>query len=733
MFLVGAGCSVDAPSCLPAGRAAMKAIIEYACVDSEKAKILNLKELRFEQLVEIIRDRLDPELKIIDYYGQCDQPNLQHFFLAEMIKKGHIVLTTNFDHLIEYALLKSGVPKEDVVPVITKSDFERYSDPAELYKKGNRAVYKIHGSPKNAITGENTKKSLVATIQAFGSNKEGLKTFQVEPFKKSLFENASIGHSIVIMGYSGSDDFDVVPTLLALKNLDNLIWINHISNDGGLERVSEVEVEVEVEAKALDSSAKDKIDQILRDAKRLNIAKGVYRVQANTPKLLQKISYLELKTEGAVPFSLSLTDWSNKNIMHPSNSLKLYISNKIYFDFNMYEDSMRCSEAMLLLAEKEKEQHYKSVALGYIGQIHHVKGNYPEALKRYEEALKIDEELGDLSEKSVRLNNIGEVFRAKGNYPEALKWYEEALKVTEQLGDLKGKATILNNTGEVFRAKGNYPEALKRYKEALKIDELLGNLKGKAVRLNNIGLVYDAQGNYSEALKRYEEALKTAEQLGDLKGKSSLLNNIGRIYNAQGNYSEAMKRYEEALKIDEQLGNLKGKAVRLNNIGQIHQVKGNYSEAMKRYEEALKIDEQLGDLSEKAVCLSNIGQIHHIKGNYSEAMKRYEESLKIAEQLGELKRKAIHLNNIGLIYKEKGNHSKAMKRYEESLKIAEQLGDLKGKATLLSNIASIHYDQGNYPETLRYFKNALQILTELGLSESPSAKTIEKNIKSLKS
>ena len=74
-----------------------------------------------------------------------------------------------------------------------------------------------------------------------------------------------------------------------------------------------------------------------------------------------------------------------------------------------------------------------------------------------------------------------------------------------------------------------------------------------------------------------------------------------------------------------------------------------------------------------------------------------------------------------------------MKRYEESLKIAEQLGDLKGKATLLSNIASIHYDQGNYPETLRYFKNALQILTELGLSESPSAKTIEKNIKSLKS
>ena len=60
-FLVGAGCSVDAPSCLPAGRAMIEALIKYSCADSEIDKILKLKELRFEQLVEIIR-----ELKVID-------------------------------------------------------------------------------------------------------------------------------------------------------------------------------------------------------------------------------------------------------------------------------------------------------------------------------------------------------------------------------------------------------------------------------------------------------------------------------------------------------------------------------------------------------------------------------------------------------------------------------------------------------------------------------------------
>jgi hypothetical protein len=103
-FLAGAGCSINSPSCLPAGYAMMEAIIDHACDKSESEGILELMKsgnLRFESLVEIIRDQLDEKLVLIDYYGICDKPNIQHFFLAEMIKKGHFVMTTNFDHLIE--------------------------------------------------------------------------------------------------------------------------------------------------------------------------------------------------------------------------------------------------------------------------------------------------------------------------------------------------------------------------------------------------------------------------------------------------------------------------------------------------------------------------------------------------------------------------------------------------------------------------------------------------------
>ena len=68
-FLVGAGCSVDAPSCLPAGRKMIEDIVKYTCAESEIQKILDREELRFEQLIEIVRNILDKELKIIDFYG----------------------------------------------------------------------------------------------------------------------------------------------------------------------------------------------------------------------------------------------------------------------------------------------------------------------------------------------------------------------------------------------------------------------------------------------------------------------------------------------------------------------------------------------------------------------------------------------------------------------------------------------------------------------------------------
>ncbi len=168
---VGAGCSIDSPSNLPAGKSMMKDIVTFFCPEQEHKKLIaSLDKLRFETLIGII-NKVDKELRLIDYYGQCGNPNSQHVFLADKIKNNCFVMTTNFDTLIEHALIKLDEPLEYIKPVITREDFEKYSNPAKLLEKGIKAVYKIHGSSKNLITKKDTRKSLITTLRALGSNK----------------------------------------------------------------------------------------------------------------------------------------------------------------------------------------------------------------------------------------------------------------------------------------------------------------------------------------------------------------------------------------------------------------------------------------------------------------------------------------------------------------------------------------------------------------------------------
>jgi len=410
-FLAGAGCSIDAPSCLPAGRAIMEAIVKYSCAKSEIEIILELVEngkLRFEQLVEIIRDTIDPNLKIIDYYDQCDKPNLQHFFLAEMIKKGHFVMTTNFDFLIEYALLQSNIPEKEIIPVITKKDFENYKSPSDLFNQGKKTVYKIHGSTKNIITGESTKETLKTTIQSLGLGKEGMNIFQVESFKRPLFNNISDDRSLVAIGYSGSDDFDIIPTLKVLKNLQNVIWIYHSKNiEIGKEKIYEIDASTNQSLNKLDNNIR-KVTQMLYEIWRMNNVVHVYRVDINTMIMVKELLDIKPKLSPDI-FSIRPIDWFNNNIEAPRQIMQYQISYKIYKALDIHEDSMRCSEEIFHYAEKDGDQRWRAISLNNMGLIYKVQGNYPKALKRYEEALKIDEQLGKLSGKARRLKKIASI------------------------------------------------------------------------------------------------------------------------------------------------------------------------------------------------------------------------------------------------------------------------------------------------------------------------------------
>ena len=283
-FLVGAGASVDSPSQLPSTSNTMKALIKFSCTKSEVEKILNIQGLSFETLLGIILNSLNDDLKVLDFYLENDKPNITHFVLGEMLKKGHFVITTNFDFLIEHALIQTHYPKKKIIPVITERDYQKFSDPEKLYKNKRIPVYKLHSSPKNIITGEDTSTSFINTLKLIGSNQDKNNIIQLEPFKAQVLERISNERSLIIIGYSGKNDYDLISTLKTMKGLKNLIWINHIAKSkakGDLYEYNKPE--------SRDISNLDDLDQQLIEIKRLNESVNVFRLNTNTPKFLENL------------------------------------------------------------------------------------------------------------------------------------------------------------------------------------------------------------------------------------------------------------------------------------------------------------------------------------------------------------------------------------------------------------------------------------------------------------
>ncbi|MHA1191450.1 MAG: tetratricopeptide repeat protein [Promethearchaeota archaeon] len=666
-FLIGAGCSIDKPSCLAAGREMMKAIINFCCAESEISKISELEQLRFEQLVEYFRNNIDENLKIIDYYGLCDKPNLQHFFLADMIKKGHFVITTNFDYLIEQALLQSGVPGKKILPVITESDFRKFYNPDKLYKEGRNTIYKIHGSTKNIITDEDTRESLVATIQAFGSGKEGESVFQVEPYKRPLFENFSNGRSLVVMGYSGSDDFDIVPTLKVLEGIHNIIWINFIHNISGEVMIHEIDETTDERL--------DKVNQILVELYRMRNAQHIYRVNANTPKLIGKI-WIGSPDISKENFDIKPRDWLENNMTPPSELIKYRIPYLIYSGFDMYEDALRCANKVLDHAKKLDDQDWVVTALNNIGQLYTKKGEYDVALQYYNDGKRTADHIKDLELVAECINEIGNLYYLKGMFDESMESWNEALKINKKMKDEEGIAINIAAIARVYSRRTKYKEALTHFNKALEIYEKYGNLKAKATILGEIANSYYKQQIYEEAVSFWKESLMILDQLGNISKKATLINNIGKVHEVNEKYDEALKSYEEALDIATKINDGRGKLVYFYNIGNIVEMhEKNYSKALEIYERSLKDARKLGDLSMIGERLSSMARIQFgAKNNLSSSLELYHEALEIYEKSGELMSEADTCGWIALIYDKMNDPKNAIQFMKREMKIKKKLG-----------------------------------------------------------
>ena len=200
-------------------------------------------------------------------------------------------------------------------------------------------------------------------------------------------------------------------------------------------------------------------------------------------------------------------------------------------------------------------QHARIIALtaGVAGLLHQ-DGPWAEAIARHETAVRAAQHLGDRLGQANALGYLGLVRLLDGDYPAAARALEEELGLAHDLADCLAQANALHVLGDVRRLTGDYPGAARDLEQALGIYRDIGDRLGVAETLNEAGTLHRARGDLRQARSCHQQALDLAREIGSSRDEAHALAGLGRCALAAGPTAEAKDRLRQALEIFQRIG-----------------------------------------------------------------------------------------------------------------------------------------------------------------------------------
>jgi|GEM_PF-5443678 len=226
---LGAGASRLSPSSLPTSSELKEGFLKAVCLEGsflvEQFRILFshdsedwFRSLRLEVFVEELERELGPRaLRILDVY-ENSEPNLYHKFLAMLAQQPHglkAIITTNFDMLVEDALCRQKVAYQTRV---TKDDFQKFKKVTQSHDAKVTQILKLHGSIDD-------QQSLMISVRQVGNQRA------FTGAKKEVFQDCLKSYDLLFLGYSGGDDFDILPILKSIPSQKKIFWIKHEADE----------------------------------------------------------------------------------------------------------------------------------------------------------------------------------------------------------------------------------------------------------------------------------------------------------------------------------------------------------------------------------------------------------------------------------------------------------------------------------------------------------------------
>lgn len=510
-ILCGAGISFDPPTSLPTVHSFTTRILEKFgadkhVIDSVSERIGKLKVFpRFELLIDDIRKDIDPELHIGNIFSS-KLYNLTHLLLGKLILQGSNIVTTNFDTCIENSLRESKFNQyifdgED----ITTLDFKR-----------SGGLYKPHGS----VGLDN--KGLVISVQALARTDRGFLNY---PNWRELLLKLFSNKLVLVLGYSGSDDFDITPILLEAKP-QQLIWLHYDQNSEIPQLMKKNETQSlpiyntfsALPLKIYKGKLNWVVEQLLQyfsiqlklhnSESQSDVFDYYVELIGNKETRRQEIINTVLNHYQLYDLVIKENQFGKSPLIDIQLIKSLYSSGKYQEVINFYDNAITPGHP------------HELIALYYYSSCLYYKGDLSESIKVAE--LLIDK-LGNVDDPVFKINahnHLGALYFSNDSPEKAEKNYQIALALNKSLS-IDGYATSLWGLGDVNLTKEQSLEAINYYDQAKATYEKLGSLRGLAFVNLNLAESYIQMAEFDQA----QEHLVQAESL-----YSELGHNVGLIY-----------------------------------------------------------------------------------------------------------------------------------------------------------------------------------------------------------
>jgi len=559
VFFVGAGISI--PSGVASFRALNEQVIRLTTgskLGDEECKFLS-ESLRPEVVLQILEEELGSKVLtcLEAFIGHSSNPN--HFFLAEALRRGNWVFTTNGDNLIERACKLREIDIKNRV-CYTDSYFEQFEELVKSISNPQNTpggyLFKLHGSVEEDKEGDERFRTFLLTLHQVGHGLNEAK----EKVLKYFLQN----FDFCFMGYSCLDDFSIYPVLRDTDSERLIFWFKYAK--GPIGEITWGKERLQSEKEFEEGRAPgEKNWEIVNVNSILLRRKTSFKFVGDSSEFVQNKLCPPLEVGMCTYSALPKREIAQDEFSEWAKNIKEYKRNLILG--RLWEACWRRDEAIRFFEEAEKlgegiEKAKAKQALARVYDRQYGKAKAEDAIRYYGEAFNIFKEDpgADLEAALVKVDLANFKRRALQRFTEAkidiegTKLLLEPIKERDKECEL-AYARCLNILGLVhFGLKTKNDLAMGRIlcKESKDIKEKHGDVDGVAESENAIGLIIkeEAKGNIDlikEAVEHFKTALTCREKIGNYRGCGQHFRNLGLCYRDLGEPQLARECYEKSI------------------------------------------------------------------------------------------------------------------------------------------------------------------------------------------